>query len=76
MLNQSRSTSLGDWKNIQRVVRGLGRRQSTAVGQEGCDLSTSFVNLCNRLDSIEMVDPRIETYLIHNCDACLFDFLF
>ena len=38
------------------------------------DLSTGLVSVINGLDSVQVVDSRVETDLVHDCDTSLDDF--
>jgi hypothetical protein len=51
---------VGIGKAYKRIIRRLRRGQSTTVRQERCDLSTSFMDLCNRLDRVQVVDARVK----------------
>jgi len=55
----------------QWVVRVLGGGETTAVGEEGLDLTTSLVDLVNGLDGVQVVDTRVQTNLVEDNDAGL-----
>lgn len=53
------------------VVAVLRRWETSAVAEEACDLAARLVDLINGFDSIEMVDTRVKTDLVHDGDASL-----
>lgn len=55
----------------QRIVRVLGSGETTAVGEERGDLASGGVDLLDGLNSVQVVNTRVQTDLVHNRDASL-----
>lgn len=53
----------------QRVVRRLRRRQPTTVAQEARNLAPLLMNLVNRLNSVQVINTRVQTNLVHDRDT-------
>lgn len=53
----------------ERVVRVLGSGQTTTVGPETGDLAAGLVHLIDSLDSIQVVQTRIQANLVEDGDA-------
>jgi hypothetical protein len=51
---------VGIGKHLQRIIRRLWRGQSTTIRQERCDLSTSFMDLCDSVDSVQMIHSGVK----------------
>jgi len=51
---------VGIGKRLQRIIRCLWRGQSTTERHERCDLSTSFMDLCDHFYSPQVVKSRIK----------------
>lgn len=58
----------------QWVIRVFGSRETTAVRKKALDLTTSLVNFVNGLDSVKVIDTRVQTDFVKDNDSGLLGF--
>lgn len=53
------------------VTAVLWRWETTTVAEEACDLAAGLMDLVNGLDSVQVIDTRIKSNLVHDSNASL-----